>query len=144
VYFLTLPFFCQSPSLRISCEMPPCMKYPIHAHSRSFAVLLLLFFVTIFARHHRFYAGGAQVLWPACNATFLLVTNGLAPAGRCLTSQNEQNTPHLLFKFSQTSGHNLKINSHLQKILHHNPLLLRHLQQSEKNSLANRPPLLLF
>jgi hypothetical protein len=41
-------------------------------------------------------------------------------------------------------GHNLKISEHLQKISRRNPLPLLHLQQSEKNSLANRPPLLLF
>jgi hypothetical protein len=44
----------------------------------------------------------------------------------------EKNSPK-----NKKSGHNLKINAHLQKISLRNTLPLRHLQQSEKNSLAN-------
>jgi hypothetical protein len=48
------------------------------------------------------------------------------------------------FPKNRNPGHNRKINAHLQKISRHNPLPLRHLQESEKNYLANRPTDLLF
>jgi hypothetical protein len=41
MYFLTLPVPCHPPLSCLLREMPPCSKYPIRAHSHSFAVLLL-------------------------------------------------------------------------------------------------------